>query len=219
MATLNAHLEHDWSGYAIPKNIRLHSNVYLESSYAFAAFFSGRDPGLVMREGSGAYGLTSFMVGPVGRIDVGPYTCLSSTALSCHRHIQIGAHCLLAWGSVITDAAIPQPQMLEYRGRLLMDAASNPYRPLPPLADVDPVVIDDNVWIGFHAYIGAGVRIGRGSVVSCKTVVTTDIPLYTVVAGNPAKVIARLDPDDTGEAREAALRALGLTVPNIEEHT
>ncbi len=52
-----------------------------------------------------------------------------------------------------------------------------------------PVVIEDNVWIGEHATILKGVRIGEGSVIGCHSVVTKDVPPYSVVAGNPAKVV------------------------------
>ena len=52
-----------------------------------------------------------------------------------------------------------------------------------------PVVIDDNVWIGENAAILPNVHIGRNSVIGANSVVIRDVPAYTVVAGNPAKVI------------------------------
>ena len=55
------------------------------------------------------------------------------------------------------------------------------------------VVIGSNVWIGERCAILKGVRIGEGSVVGCNSVVTKDVPPYSVVAGNPAKVVKRLE--------------------------
>jgi maltose O-acetyltransferase len=55
-----------------------------------------------------------------------------------------------------------------------------------------PVVIEDNVWIGERCTILKGVRIGKGSIVACNSVVTKDVPPYTIVAGNPAKVVKSL---------------------------
>lgn len=52
-----------------------------------------------------------------------------------------------------------------------------------------PVVIGDDVWIGFRAIILSGVTIGRGAVVAAGSVVTKDVPAYTIVGGNPARVI------------------------------
>lgn len=56
-------------------------------------------------------------------------------------------------------------------------------------ADHAPVVIEDDVWICEYASIMKGVTIGKGSVVAAHAVVTKDVPPYTVVAGNPARVV------------------------------
>jgi len=57
-----------------------------------------------------------------------------------------------------------------------------------------PVVLEDDVWIGAKACIMPGVRIGRGSIVGTGSVVTKDVPPFTVVGGVPAKIIRSLDP-------------------------
>jgi len=51
------------------------------------------------------------------------------------------------------------------------------------------IIIGDDVWIGFNATIMKGVTIGRGAIVGACTVVTTDIPDFAVVVGNPARII------------------------------
>lgn len=51
------------------------------------------------------------------------------------------------------------------------------------------VIIEEDVWIGTHSIILPGVTIGRGSVIGAGSVVTKSIKPYSVVAGNPAKVI------------------------------
>ncbi len=53
----------------------------------------------------------------------------------------------------------------------------------------EPVVIADDVWIGSHVIILPGVRVGHGSVIGAGSVVTKDVPAWTVTAGNPAKVV------------------------------
>lgn len=55
-----------------------------------------------------------------------------------------------------------------------------------------PITIHDDVWIGANSVITAGVTIGRHSVVAAGSVVTKDVPEYTVVAGSPARVIKKL---------------------------
>lgn len=57
-----------------------------------------------------------------------------------------------------------------------------------------PVVIEDDVWIGFNAVILKGVTIGKGAVVGACAVVLNDVPAYTVVGGNPARTIGESRP-------------------------
>ena len=55
-----------------------------------------------------------------------------------------------------------------------------------------PIHICDKAWIGFNAIILKGVTIGEGAVVGAGSVVTHDVPDWSVVAGNPAKVVKML---------------------------
>jgi acetyltransferase-like isoleucine patch superfamily enzyme len=58
--------------------------------------------------------------------------------------------------------------------------------------DVKPVRIGDGVWIGRAAVIFPGVTIGEGSVVAAAAVVMSNVPANVVVAGNPARLIAKI---------------------------
>ena len=60
-------------------------------------------------------------------------------------------------------------------------------------AESKPIVIDDNVWIGRDSRILKGVTVGKGSIVALGAIVTRDVPPYSVVAGNPAKVVKTLE--------------------------
>lgn len=59
-----------------------------------------------------------------------------------------------------------------------------------------PVIIDSDAWIGAGATILRGVRIGEGAIVGAGAVVAHDVPPHTIVAGNPARVIRELNPDE-----------------------
>lgn len=63
---------------------------------------------------------------------------------------------------------------------------------------LDPVVIEDDVWLGLHVVVLQGVRIGRGSIVGAGSVVTKDIPPWSIALGTPARVVRRREgaPDE-----------------------
>ena len=56
---------------------------------------------------------------------------------------------------------------------------------------INPIVIEDDVWIGINSVIMRGVRIGKGAIVGSNSVVTKSVDPYTVVVGNPAKELKK----------------------------
>lgn len=70
---------------------------------------------------------------------------------------------------------------------------------VPPLSQMPmkgDTVVGNDVWIGQNATILAGVHIGDGAIIGCNSVVGSDIPPYTVAAGNPAKPIRKRFDDE-----------------------
>lgn len=65
-------------------------------------------------------------------------------------------------------------------------------------------VVESDVWLGYGAVVMTGVTIGRGSVVAAGSVVTKDIPPYSIAAGVPAKVVAMRFADEQTIARHEA---------------
>ena len=53
-------------------------------------------------------------------------------------------------------------------------------------------MIEDKSWIGFDVVILKGVRIGKGAIVASRSVVTKDVPDWTIVAGNPAQLVREM---------------------------
>ncbi len=93
----------------------------------------------------------------------------------CTGAITVGARCLIGPGVRVFDNS--------YHGLYQRRVRPN----------VRPVKIEDDVWIATNAIILAGVTIGRGAVVGANSVVSHDVPPYTIVAGSPAKAISALD--------------------------
>ncbi len=59
--------------------------------------------------------------------------------------------------------------------------------------DVAPIKIEDHVWIGMRSLILKGVTIGKGAVVAAGSIVTKDVPPMTLVGGNPARIIKKIE--------------------------
>ncbi|WP_210452934.1 Vat family streptogramin A O-acetyltransferase [Pantoea ananatis] len=66
-------------------------------------------------------------------------------------------------------------------------------------------VIGNDVWIGYEALIMPGVHVGNGAIIASRSVVTSDVPAYTVVGGNPAKPVrARFAPEVVAQLESLA---------------
>ena len=60
-----------------------------------------------------------------------------------------------------------------------------------------PIVIEDKAWIGINSTVLPGVTVGYGAIVGANSVVTHDVPPFTVVGGNPARFIRRIGEAET----------------------
>lgn len=65
------------------------------------------------------------------------------------------------------------------------------------------IIVKDDVWIGLNSIILSGVTIGQGAIVAAGSVVTKDVPAYSIVGGNPARVIKyRFEPEVVEELKK-----------------
>lgn len=108
-------------------------------------------------------------------VHFGKYNCIG-----CSNKIVIGDHVLFAPYVHITD-----------RNHAFEDIHTPIW--LQPTTSSGPVIIGGGTWLGFGAQVMPGVSIGRHCVIAAGSVVTHDIPDYSVAAGVPAKVIKTYD--------------------------
>ena len=119
---------------------------------------------------------------PGAVLSIGEDSGLSGTTICAARSVAIGRRCLIGADVLITDTDFHplDPENRRYRSE--RDARS------------EPVNVGDDVFIGARAIILRGVKIGEGAVVGAGSVVSRDIPAFSVCAGNPARVIRNLEP-------------------------
>lgn len=201
------HIADDWYSRGIPSNVTVANNVYIDTSYGFAGFHSVQPDAMVIDEASGCYDRSSIIVSEEGKIQVGKFTILNGTTLICKKQITIGDHCMLAWGSVLSDSWMDASFCsLEKRRTVLKKTAADTLRRYPFFGEALPIVLEDNCWVGFDSVILPGVRLGRGCVVGCKTIIDKDVPPYAVVTGSPARIVKYLNATDTEAAKQTALQ-------------
>ena len=123
----------------------------------------------------------------------------TGTQIISRERVTIGNDVTMAWDITIYDH---NSHSLDWRQRRrVVDHFHRTYGTPDCFEALDwsgvaaaPIRIEDKVWIGFGAVILKGVTIGEGAVVGARSVVSRDVEPWTVVAGNPATLVRRLQP-------------------------
>ncbi|MGI8509594.1 MAG: acyltransferase [Gemmatimonadaceae bacterium] len=128
-----------------------------------------------------------------GSIDIGQRTYVGGgTQMISRTSISVGNDVMIAWGCYLYDH---NAHSLDWEDRMVDVAAqTRAFRAGLPLTtgknwssvSAAPIRICDKAWIGFEAAILKGVVVGEGAIVAARSVVTKDVPPWSVVAGNPA---------------------------------
>jgi acetyltransferase-like isoleucine patch superfamily enzyme len=115
------------------------------------------------------------------RIRIGSGTFLNiGVMVAAHELVEIGDHCMFANGCFISDAS---------------HRFDDPESPITwqGFTSKGPTRIGDNVWCGANVVITNGVTIGERCVIGANSVVTRDIPPFSIAFGAPAKVVKKID--------------------------
>lgn len=111
-------------------------------------------------------------------IIIGDHCGFSGTVIAASESVFIGNYVICGANSTITDSDRHALDFAERKEGITGTSAV--------------VNIHDHVWIGMNVVILKGVTIGKGAVIGANAVVCHDVPAYTVVAGNPARIIKQL---------------------------
>jgi acetyltransferase-like isoleucine patch superfamily enzyme len=124
----------------------------------------------------------------LGDVEIGRYTSIwgPGTHIISHLNpITIGKFCSIARYVSIQEAnhKIDRVSSYHFSSNIFGETNTN------DLTSKGTITIGNDVWVGAHAIILSGVTIGNGAVIGAGSVVTSDVPPYAIVGGNPAKVI------------------------------
>lgn len=125
----------------------------------------------------------------LGRIRVGDFCLICpGVRIGSAHEIIIGKNCMVAGGVYITDC-----DWHDIYNRIAIGKTA-------------PVIIENNVWVGDRATICKGVILGENSIIGAGAVVVNSVPANCIAAGNPARVVKRLDAGEPFTTREQWFR-------------
>ena len=140
-----------------------------------------------------------FWIVPEFEFSIGETSFLADYLLLNNKSgaIKIGKNCVIGYfNTLIGPITIGNNAMTSQN--VVLSAINHQYEniDLPPIKQeckVKKISIADNAWIGANSVVLCGVSIGKHSIIGAGSVVTKDIPPYSVAVGSPARVIKKYD--------------------------
>jgi acetyltransferase-like isoleucine patch superfamily enzyme len=171
----SAVLPHDWFPDPIPDNVQIGPRSWLYSSFAFLHYRSQRECGVRIGHDSGIYNGTFFDLDTDGEVIIGNFCTLVGAIIATNGRVSIGDYAFIAHEVTIADhpaAAPPAAAMYLARPRINRE-----------------ISIGTNAWIGARSILLPGANIGEGAIVGAACVVSIEVPPFSIVAGNPARIV------------------------------
>jgi acetyltransferase-like isoleucine patch superfamily enzyme len=135
-----------------------------------------------------------------GKVIIGNRTFIGGGIFICVDEIEIGNDVMFSWGCTVADNnshshiwSERKNDVIEWK-RGLDENNVGVYKNWNNVKK-GKIIVKDKAWIGFNSIILKGVTIGEGAIIGAGSVVTKDVPDWTIMGGNPAKII-RLIPEN-----------------------
>lgn len=170
------HLSHDWYPEPLPGNVVIGERSWVYSSFAFLHYRSEQPCGVRVGDDSGVYYTSFFELGPEGEVDIGDFCAVVGAVINTNGRVVIEDYAFIAHDVTIADEPVAIPP-------------SSPSAVPASGGERAEIRIGENAWIGARAIILGGATIGEGAIVGAGAVVDFEVPAYTVVAGNPGRLV------------------------------
>jgi galactoside O-acetyltransferase len=172
-----------------------HFKIYNVPSSSYLNFLGIRgiqDNKLEIGENSIVHAKLAFQR-PGAKIKIGNKTFIGKSHLVTAYSIVIGNDVLISWGVSIVDHN-SHSLLYSERSQDVLDWQQG--KKNWSNVTSKEIHVCDKAWIGFNSIILKGVTVGEGAIVAAGSVVTKDVPSWTIVGGNPAKVIREIPEDE-----------------------
>ena len=177
------------------KNMNMHNSIYIikhnKANITIGdnfTFTSGESYNPLSRNIKGCIYATK-----KAEIIIGNNVGISSACIWAKESIHIGDNVLIGGDSILLDT---DAHNLDYKIRQLKEIDNDGYTIDNITACSKPIIIQDNVLIGTRCIILKGVTIGARSIIGSGSIVTKSIPSDCIAAGNPCKIIKKINQDE-----------------------
>ncbi len=161
----------DYKEKAFPAYAAFGKHAWCNSSLAFEYFNQEKGSQITIGESSGI-NMTLFISEGLATIEIGNQCTLVGTVIHTNSMVKIGNNCMIADTTVISDTGF----IFHKKDGLISK----------------PIIIGNNVWIGFGAMILGGAEIGDNAIIGARAIVNFKVPANSIVAGNPAKIVGHV---------------------------
>lgn len=181
--------------------VRIHPTAIVDPSATVKIFNPPNPPRICLEIGAGSHIFANFaLLRPKATIRIGANCQIGGSHFVCAQSIEVADDVLMAWGITLmdndshaldwehrkNDVRQCYEDYLADRGNLIRNKDWS-------RVAIGPIAIGPRSWIGFNAAVLKGVTVGANAVVAAHAVVVEDAPPFSVVAGNPARVVKTLD--------------------------
>lgn len=138
-----------------------------------------------------------------GNVEIGKFTSINGPATRVFGNVNgitIGSFCSIASNVVIQEYNHRFNSTTTYKIFSNILKTANAFE----CTSKGRIVISDDVWIGSQSVILSGVSIGRGSIIGAGSVVTKNVPPYSIVTGNPATILRKRFSQETIDQLESS---------------
>jgi len=122
-------------------------------------------------------------------VKIGSRSFVGKGMISVADQVEIGDDVMISWGVTIADHNSHSLKFTERSEDILSwKSKKKDWKNVK----ISRLMICDKSWIGFNSILLKGITIGEGAIIGAGSVVTKDVPPWTIVAGNPAQIIREI---------------------------
>jgi len=164
-----------------------------ESSLIFSWRVRGNRTGSVIVGSDSIVKSHIYFEKPDAVVKIGHRSFIGRGVISVADQVLIGDDVMISWGVTIADH---NSHSLKFSERSEDILSWKLKRKNWQSVKVSRLKICDKSWIGFNSILLKGITVGEGAIVGAGSVVTKDVPPWTIVAGNPAKIVREIGIDE-----------------------